>query len=223
MSKINLPVVTENGKPPTNSDSEIQKPSTNQSLNHVRGDLAGKDINKNSGDVNNVTAVIVQAIEIETPLSRLYQKLNNEVAADQKLNGFIRELQIFTRKARTDPLSDLETKLSVSNRQSEIEMAMELKEWVYGELKENLFSPTFQQIYSILLGKVYEEFNHHVRPAVLGEEPKAVIDNLIKLRVVDPIAQELDECPDFSASSHTLIRSLIYFLAGNCHLYWRTQ
>lgn len=196
----------------------------NQTSNTVDGDMAGAHIFKNKGDVNHIEqAVILPAAVVETPLKRLYKKLNDEVSDDQYLTDYIEDIQIFTRIVRHEKLSDLDEKLTISGRIDEIEMAKEMKEWVYRELRKNLFSQTFQQIYSILLGKVYEEFNHHVKPKVLSGAPRDEIDQIIKNYVVDPISKELDECPEFCASSPTLVRRMIYFLAGNCHIYWRAQ
>jgi hypothetical protein len=84
-----------------------------------------------------------------------------------------------------------------------------------------MFSRTFQTIYATLMGKVYEEFQIWVRPAVVKGASREVIDQLVYNHVIKPVVAELETCPEYNEAAMPTVRGMLYFLTGNCHLVWR--
>ena len=189
-----------------------------QSDNSAGGHLAG-------GDISTVTVagdyLVQPPLQRDSALSRLYKRLRSEIADDQELSEYIDQLQIFTRSVEDEVVVGLDGKFSAAGRQDELAMAKAMKEMTYGQLRRNMFSRTFQTIYATLMGKIYEEFQTWVRPAIARGADREEIDRLVNLHVVKPIAAELEMCPDYDGAPTTDVRGMIYFLTGNCHLRWR--
>lgn len=187
-----------------------------QSGNHAGGHIAG-------GNVSTVTVgdVIIRAPERpESSLNRLYRKLREEAEQDQELTDYIAQLQIFTRFVEDETVVGLDGKFDAANRQDQLDMAKAMKEMVYAELRKNMFSRTFQTIYATLMGKIYEEFQTWVQPAILKGASREQIDQLVNVHVVKPVVSELETCSEYDGVATSTVRGMIYFLTGNCHLVW---
>ena len=187
-----------------------------QSGNSAGGHIAGGSVSTVSiGDV------IMQAPErAESSLNRLYRKLRDEAAQDQELTEYIAQLQIFTRSVEDETVVGLDGKFTAADRQDQLDMAKAMKEMVYAELRKNMFSRTFQTIYATLMGKIYEEFQTWVQPAIVKGASREQIDQLVNVHVVKPVVSELETCSEYDGAATSTVRGMIYFLTGNCHLVW---
>lgn len=187
------------------------------SNNTAGGHIASGDVNApvNIGCIN-----YTPSVEPETALARLYRKLKNEAGTDEYLTGYIAQLEIFTRVVDSDKVIGIEGKLAPAGRGDQVDMAEAMKEMIYGELRANMFSRTFQTIYATLMGKIFEEFDTHVRPLIVNGATRSQIDVAINLMVVKPIVSELEQCPEYDQAATQTVRGMIYFLTGNCHLKW---
>lgn len=156
----------------------------------------------------------------ETALGRLYKKLRTEVADDPELSDYIDQLKIFTRSVDNEVVVGLDGKFAAAGRQDQLDMAKHMKEMTYGQLRQNMFSRTFQTIYATLMGKIYEEFQTWVIPAISRGAPREEIDQLVYHYVVKPVVAELELCTDYEGAAVTDVRGMLYFLTGNCHIRW---
>lgn len=188
-----------------------------QELNVVHGHMSGRDIHDNSIGVQHN---IVLPPAPETELARLYRRLAQEADGDRTLTAFIRQLEIYTRQVQDEKVAGLEAKLAAADRDAELDMAMAMKEAVFADLRENLFSPTYQRIAATLMGKIHEAFNANVKPLVDTGASKQHIDHVVSSSVVGPMVAELESCPDFYDAPVQLVRGMLYFLTGNCHIRW---
>lgn len=187
-----------------------------QSGNSAGGHIAG-------GSVSTVSVgdVFVQApARPESSLNRLYRKLRDEAAQDQELTEYIAQLQIFTRSVEDETVVGLDGKFTAADREDQLDMATAMKEMVYAELRKNMFSRTFQTIYATLMGKIYEEFQTWVQPAIAKGATREQIDQLVNVHVVKPLVSELETCSEYDDAATSTVRGMIYFLTGNCHLVW---
>ncbi|MDB5600836.1 MAG: hypothetical protein JWN71_2880 [Xanthobacteraceae bacterium] len=179
-----------------------------------------------AGDVNTLEIHVEGDLNLplyhskDTALSRLYKRLVSEAKGDEQLTEYIGQLQIFTRLVEDETVVGLDSKLLASDRVDQLDMAKAMKELVYGELRKNMFSKTFQTIYATLMGKIHEEFQTWVRPAIARGADREEIDQLVNIYVVKPIVAELEMCPDHDGAPIATVRGMIYFLTGNCHLRW---
>lgn len=184
--------------------------SVRQEGNQAGGNIAGRD------------NIIVEApARPENALARLFRRLKEEAADDRTLTKYIRELAIFTRHVEKEKIIGLEEKLKDAGRDDQIDMAMAMKEIVFSQLRDNIFSLTFQQIYATLLGKVFEEFETWVKPVITAGKPRQEIDEIVNMRIIHPIMDEIESCGDYGGVTPQTLRGMIYFLTGNCHIRWR--
>lgn len=194
--------------PPENGD-------VTQSQNIALGDIAGGGIDKS---VHHHGDIILKPSE--TPLARLYRELREEASGDQALTDYIAQLKIFTRIVENEEVVGLDEKLQSAGRDDQLRMAKQLKEMIYAQLRENMFSRTFQTIYATLLGKIFEQFDVYVRPAIASGVDREAVDVLVHENVVMPVVAELERCPDCNDAPVQTVKGMIYFLTGNCHIRW---
>lgn len=189
-----------------------------QSGNSVLGHMAARDVIAPTGDyIVNVT----HPKHATGQLHKLYKKLSEEAEGDRVLTGLMGQLEVYTRQVADEKVVGLEGKFAAADRESEVEMAAVMKESIYADLRENLFSPTYQRIAATLMGKIYESFRNNVKPLVDESASNKEIDEAISTLVVAPIIDELSACPDFYDDPVRIVRGMLYFLTGNCHLRWR--
>lgn len=181
--------------------------SVQQEGNVAGGHIAGRD-------------VVVLPPRPDTPLKRLFQKMKDEASEDQVLCDYIRELEVFTRIVENEEVVGLDGKLKAANRSDQIDMALAMKEMVFAQLRQNVFSPTFQQIYAMLMGKIFEEFETWVKPAIMNGLDRQTVDELVSTRVIKPVMLEVELCGDYHGIATQTIRGMLYFLTGNCHIRW---
>lgn len=187
-----------------------------QTGNTAGGHIAGNNVISVAGDYVSHTPAPAQ----DSKLSQLYRRLKAEAGEDRQLCDYIGQLEIFTRVVKNEAIVGLDGKLTAAERIDQLDMAMAMKERVYAQLRENMFSKTFQTIYAIVMAKIWEEFTTHVRPAISAGAVKQEVDILINTHVIKPIAAELDACAEYDGAATTDVRGMLYFLTGNCHLLW---
>lgn len=198
------------------SDShELTNSPVSQRGNRAGGHIGGRDVITVEGDLH-----YKPEAPRETKLGQLYRRLRADVEADPQLVSYIGQLEIFTRVVVLEDVVGLDGKLGAAKRHSQIEMATVMKERIFANLRENLFSKTFQTIYAMVMVKIWEAFITHVRPAIEAGASAAEVDRLINVEVITPVAAELDACEDYDGVSITDVRGMLYFLTGNCHLLW---
>jgi hypothetical protein len=179
-----------------------------QENNTAGGHIAGRDV------------IIHESAASETPLGRLFRRMKEEAKEDQTLCDYIRELEVFTRVVENELVIGLDSKLKAAGRDDQIEMALAMKEMVFSQLRLNVFSPTFQQIYATLMGKIFEEFETWVKPAILAGQSRQTVDELVNKKVIKPVMAEVELCGDYNGVATQTIRGMLYFLTGNCHIRW---
>ena len=184
-----------------------------QDGNTVEGDLAGHTLNKQTINIHPPVPTV------ESRLNRLYRRMAEE-AKDPALSEYIGQLKVFTRVVENEVVVGVDAKLELAGRSDEIEMATAMKEMIFAELRQNIFSKSFQIIYATLLGKLFELFNQHVRPLIQSGATKDAIDAVLTEKVIRPVVAELEQCPDCTDAPEVTVRGMIYFLTGNCHLKW---
>lgn len=209
MTDKNLPaIVPKKAHPP--STSEIT-----QSENYVAGDLAGESISKPTYNIS------LAAPAAESRLNRLYRRMSEE-ARDPKLTSYIAQLQVFTRIVQDEDVIGVQQKLQAGQRADEAQLGEAMKEMIFSEVRQNIFSRSFQQIYATLMGRVHALFTQFVSPAIQAGASRAEVDLLVYEKIIAPVSLELEECPDCTDAPETTVRGMLYFLTGNCHIKWHS-
>lgn len=185
--------------------------------------MAARDVVAISGDVNIYCAAPApQSVGNKTAnaFRKLFDKLENEAASDRILTAYIQQLEVYTRQVENEEVVGLEAKLRAAGRDRQVMIAAALKENMYGEIKANMFSKSYQMIVATLIAKVHDRFDADIRPLIEADMSASVIDQAVSNFITTPISNELDDCPQFENGAIDYVRGMLYFLTGNCHIRW---
>ncbi len=158
----------------------------------------------------------------QTRFSKRFEKLDKEVASDQRYEGVMESLKYYI--TRMDGI-DMPTKLEDGGyKQNEIIEATRKKEKFAKRLELNKFFESAQWIDSQLFGKIKMNFEAFVTPLVNKGVTKDEIFQEVVIKVVQPVLDliniegENDTVLNYDADD---ILGMIYYLTGQCHLNWK--
>jgi hypothetical protein len=158
----------------------------------------------------------------KTRFSKRFEKLNQEVASDERYEGIMESLKYYLTSR--DGI-DMPTKLQDGGfKESEIIEATRKKEKFAKRLELNKFFESAQWIDCQLFGKIKMDFEAFVLPLVNKSALKDEILKEVVLKVVQPVLDliniegENDEVLNYNADD---IFGMVYYLTGQCHLNWK--
>ena len=182
---------------------------SNQSSNHVAGDMAGRDI-------NNTEIKIINHESIEE-LAILYEKMKVDGVGELSGNTFSRKLQHYMATPTEGDVRGLEEKLRDSNRLDMLRFALKEKEMAFKLILKFQSSRTAQRVYTILLDELHTIYVLTVTPVIEGGGDRQAVDMSIN-RALQAIKSMLGE--NFMEFTVKDLLGLLFFLAGNCHIRW---
>ncbi|WP_120500366.1 ABC-three component system protein [Roseovarius sp. EL26] len=127
------------------------------------------------------------------------------------------DFEIFTQMSEDDR-RDLETKLSVADRDYLVRTAKRKKERFHTELRRHIEQPSAVARYAKLMADVESRFNRHVARVIADGGGLSDVDCAIQEYVLDPCI-EVHSTSD-QAISANVVDGALYYLAGNCHIAW---
>ncbi len=159
----------------------------------------------------------------KTRFSKRFEKLNNEVATNEKYDGIMESLKHYLTKL--DGV-DMTTKLQDGGfTENEIIKASRRKEKYAKRLEKNLFFESAQWIDSQLFAKIMIDFETYVEiPLINTGANKDVILKTVVEKVVNPVLElinvegENDEVLNYTTED---IFGMVYYLTGKCHINWK--
>lgn len=187
--------------------------NVNQENNEIGGDQAGRDIYKQQ--VYNIGATSFSGV---TQLENLYRRLEKERKDNETIDEIIEDLQHYKNHAANSEVLGLDVKLNNGNRTDLLEFAMETKERFAKKLLRNEHSESAQEIFVILLGKVWSSFQINIVPKIREGHPNDFINELIREHIIKHLEEILGE--NLLRLYEPEIHGMIFFLTGNCHLKW---
>lgn len=171
------------------------------------------NIAENHGTINAVK---------KTRFSKRFEKLNTEVASDDRYEGTMESLKYYLTKR--DGI-DMPTKLKDGGfKGNEIIEAARRKEKFAKRLEINRFFESAQWIDSQLFAIIKMKFEAHVDPLICNGSTKEEILKVVVQNVIEPVLEliniegENDEVLNYNAED---IFGMIYYLTGQCHLNWK--
>jgi hypothetical protein len=185
----------------TNCDNTVE-----QKANVVRGDQAGRDVNK--------PTFIYQSAA--TPMARMIAKYRVETSNDREVKQTIERLQRWFRSE--GDVIGLDEKLRLGEREDLIALAIEAKDRFSKCLLRHEYSPAAQEIYAFLLAKTYQIFVSIIHPHICRGATAAEIDKLLVSEVYDKVEVLLEDNPLEIMPEEVM--GMLYWLTGNCHLKW---
>ncbi|MDD2634027.1 MAG: hypothetical protein PHW82_00850 [Bacteroidales bacterium] len=158
----------------------------------------------------------------KTRFSKRFEKLNQEVASDERYEGIMESLKYYLTSR--DGI-DMPTKLKDGGfRENEIIEATRKKEKYAKRLELNKFFESAQWIDSQLFGKIKMDFEAFILPLINEGATKDQVLREVVIKVIQPVLDliniegEADEVLNYNADD---IFGMVYYLTGQCHLNWK--
>lgn len=151
-------------------------------------------------------------------LANLLERSKKLCETDQEYRYMLEELQEYLQPRPGRKIIGLEEKLKEGNRLDLLEDAAYLENKFARRVSKHQFSISEEIIYCHCLSKINSSFSQHVKPLFKNTVNTAIIDRVIYDRIVEPLYEEVSEVS--TAISSELIRGMIFFLTGKCHLRW---
>jgi hypothetical protein len=174
------------------------------------GDVAGGSIDKSQ-------TIIFEAPK--TQLGVLIDQLHEQIGKNPEAAEFVESLLSWINPKKTEFTRDLAEKLNACGKGHLLCDALEAKERFAKQLKKTTFNPAIQDIYACILGEIYSNFNHRIKPKIkTATEPGAIEDAIADL--ANTITIKIASAPPSLGIGITEILGMLYYLTGNCHLEW---
>lgn len=174
----------------------------------------------NQININNNNAPIY--LRKQTRFSSRFEKLNNEIATDERYEDIMESLIHYLTKL--DGI-DMPTKLEDGGfKENEVIEAMRKKDKFAKRLELNRFYESAQWIDSHLFAKIKMDFEAFILPLVNNGSSKEDILKEVVLKVIEPVLKlineegENDKVLNYNADD---IFGMVYYLTGQCHLNWK--
>jgi len=137
---------------------------------------------------------------------------------DPEYRAMIDELDSFLEARPGRKVIGLEAKLQIGGRDDLIDDAGFLANRFARRLAKNQMSPSLQALYLHCLSRINSTFCSYIQPLIRGGAQKSTVDAAIYKLVVEPMYEEVTAVD--SSLSTEMIRGMLYFLTGKCHLQW---
>lgn len=160
-------------------------------------------------------------VQKKTKVTLLFEKLNVEFNSDNKITHVIDDLQKYQDSRDRISLKD---KLKDGDREYLLDDALWLKEQYAKKLTKYQFFESAQQIHAFLLGVVLEKFRNLIKPMIRSGKADEEISRCLSDNVVSPILTIIQDqgCYDMMCLSSDDIEGMVYYLAGKCHINWKS-
>lgn len=195
---------------------KVQKMEKNDQFSIYENEING---NSPGGDLNIGTNISFKEVRTKSnALTNLLLRSKELCETDQEYRYMLEELQEYLKPRAGRKIVGLEEKLKEGNRLDLLEDALYLENKFARRVTKYQFSISEEIIYCHCLSKINSSFSHHVKPLFKNTVNTAIIDRVIYDRIVEPLYEEVSEVS--TAISFDLIRGMIFFLTGKCHLRW---
>lgn len=181
----------------------------------ITGNSAGRDLNIGTHVSFNETKSKSNA------LANLLERSKLLCETDQEYRYMLEELEEYLTNRPGRKIVGLEEKLREGNRLDLLDDALYLENKFARRVTKHQFSISEEIIYCHCLSKINSSFSHHIKPLFKIPAHSAVIDRVIYEKIVEPLYEEVSVVS--AAISIDLVRGMIFFLTGKCHLRWISQ
>jgi hypothetical protein len=213
VSKIQLPSVqvTPTGASAhevTVFESQLSSMQVNQTGASAHGDVIGGDKQETHYHLPPAPVGVVE---------KLLQKLQAEVATNEKTRHVIDNLARYYIERSPDGIKGLKNKLDAAGRSDEYVHALEKKEMFAKLLEQWSLYASAQEIFVHLLARAEHEFNLIIYPQMKTLKPFEV-NQLVTDKIVMPTVAECGTT--IFTINHGTAMGMIYWLAEQCFVRW---
>ncbi|ELB2037761.1 hypothetical protein QNZ67_002610 [Vibrio parahaemolyticus] len=185
----------------------------NQTLFYTRSekDIIDKVMESNSN--NHLSpSVVINALE------HLIIRSQDMAKEDPEYRDMLEELQDFLKARPGRNIIGLENKLLEGEREDLIEDAQYLESKFARKVARGQLSDKEEIVYFHCLSKINSFFNSYIKPKIKANESNENVDSSIQDKIINPIYEEVIVVHTMSTE---MIRGMLYYLTGKCHLRWK--
>jgi hypothetical protein len=157
---------------------------------------------------------LVQKNALET-LIETSQKLAKQ---DPAYRDMIEEFQEFLTPRPGRTIIGLDNKLKEGERVDLLEDAEYLENKFSRKVSKKQLSDKEQIVYFHCLSKINSYFKSYIKPLINSKESNSKIDSEIQEKIISPLYEEILVVHPMTME---MIRGMLYFLTGKCHLRWK--
>lgn len=177
----------------------------------------GEEVTQN---ISNKTTLL-EITEAQTninALKNLIDRTNKLLETDEEYCDFIFDLKSLLENRKGREIIGTEQKLLNGDRNDLIEDAWFYESKFSRKVGRGELSRTNQAIFLHCLTTINEVFISEVRPLIEANSEKLVINTVIQKRIIERIYEEVSSAD--SSITQQVIRGMLYFLTGKCHIKW---
>ncbi|KJF86999.1 hypothetical protein BTO21_05495 [Photobacterium phosphoreum] len=130
----------------------------------------------------------------------------------------IEEFQEFLTPRAGRKIIGLDDKLIEGNREDLLDDAIYLESRFSRKVSKVQMSDKEQIVYFHCLSKINSYFNSYVRTKIKANKENDIIDASIQEKIINPLYKEIAVVQPMSME---MIRGMLYFLTGKCHIRWK--
>lgn len=153
-----------------------------------------------------------------SPLHVAIMSIKEKIDETEELREFIEDLAEFTT-VRNRTIIGLENKLLDGNRDDLVEDAIYWKNKFERKLARNQLFLSEQKVYVQVLAFICTAFNSKILPLIRERQKNSVIDSEIYDKIIKEVHIALVHYDNMFTTE--LIRGMLFYLTGKCHLVWR--
>lgn len=160
-------------------------------------------------------------------VSQLEKFMQKEISENECIDALMgdiedikNELDYMRRKIDGTEEVDLITKLELAKKEKDFSYALRLKEKISKKIEQNSNYISANGYFAHILSFIIVNFRCYVYPAIRSDMSEKEIDKIIHEKVIIPAFDEIQTGMNFFNFTHQDILGMVYFLAGNCHLWF---
>lgn len=174
-------------------------------------DILDKSMNV---EVNNISSPAIQNNALQLLIANSQQMAKD----DPSYRDMIEEFQEFLTPRAGRKIIGLDDKLIEGNREDLLDDAIYLESRFSRKVSKVQMSDKEQIVYFHCLSKINSYFNSYVRTKIKANKENDIIDASIQEKIINPLYKEIAVVQPMSME---MIRGMLYFLTGKCHIRWK--
>lgn len=220
-NETNYPVVDSSPM----SDDELRNLITQASTKHSNSEttsVIGNNISSvetDGGDfVLGTKSTIVVVGPNRNKITEIIELSKSYAEESDDYRELVEELESYQKPRPNREIVGLENKLRLASMEELLEDAFYLKDKTARRLARHQFSSQKMAVHIYLFGKIREQFNSNILPIIKNGLSPDEVNQVISNVIVSPISEEV--APADPSINADIVRGMLYFLTGNCHIKW---
>lgn len=201
-----------------NKDNNFEIESFNHSQFGDRTTVAvATEVQQNVDNSTNLFQITEAQTNINA-LKELISRTNELLDEDEEYRDFIHELNSLLEHRTGREIIGTEQKLLNGDRQDLIEDSWFYESKFARKLAKGELSRTSQAIFLHCLSTINEEFLSNIRPLIEKNTDNLIVNQVIERNIIDNLYGQVSSAD--SSITKQVIRGMLYFLTGKCHIKW---